>query len=193
MAEKKVSVRLSAEGGRQVRAEMAGIGKAGTQAFGQVTLAQKSAADSAAVFTAALNREDQAFRDLRASLDPGLCGDERYEAAVEQATRAVRAGVWPAGGGQQRHRDGAGTPRHVRRDCGFGRAWSQRLAGPDPETRPSSCRTSPCRFREGRRPRPRWRCSCPSSRRVWRHRRGDRRGRRHRHPAPDHRHAGQRR
>ena len=93
MAEKKVSVRLSAEGGRLVRAELEGIGKAGTQAFGQVTLAQKSAAESAAVFTAALDREDQAFRDLRASLDPAYASTQRYEAAVEQATQAVRAGV----------------------------------------------------------------------------------------------------
>jgi hypothetical protein len=93
MAEKKVSVRLSAEGGRLVRAELQGIGKAGTQAFGQVTLAQKSAAESAAVFTAALDREDQAFRDLRASLDPAYASTQRYEAAVEQATQAVRAGV----------------------------------------------------------------------------------------------------
>jgi hypothetical protein len=93
MAEKKVSVRLSAEGGRLVRAELEGIGAAGWQAFGQVTLAQKSAAESAAVFTAALDREEQAFRDLRAALDPAFAATRRYEAAVEQTTRAVRAGV----------------------------------------------------------------------------------------------------
>ena len=93
MAEKKVSVRLSAEGGRLVRAELEGIGAAGRQVFRQVTLAQKSAAESAAVFTAALDREEQAFRDLRAALDPAYAATRRYETAVEQATQAVRAGV----------------------------------------------------------------------------------------------------
>jgi len=37
MAEKKVSVRLSAVGGRQVRAELEGIGEAGTRGFGRLS------------------------------------------------------------------------------------------------------------------------------------------------------------
>ncbi len=93
MAEKKSQRPAVRRGRAQVRAELQGIGTAGMQVFGQVTLAQKSAAESAAVFTAALDREDQAFRDLRASLDPAFAATERYETAVEQATRAVRAGV----------------------------------------------------------------------------------------------------
>lgn len=37
MAEKRVSVRLVAEGGRQVRAELEGIGEAGTRGFGRLS------------------------------------------------------------------------------------------------------------------------------------------------------------
>ena len=37
MAEKKVSVRLSATGGEQVRAELEGVGAAGTRGFGKLS------------------------------------------------------------------------------------------------------------------------------------------------------------
>jgi hypothetical protein len=37
MAEKRVSVRLVAEGGRQVRAELEGIGEAGSRGFGRLS------------------------------------------------------------------------------------------------------------------------------------------------------------
>ena len=37
MAEKRVSVRLVAEGGRPVRAELEGIGDAGARGFGRLT------------------------------------------------------------------------------------------------------------------------------------------------------------
>ncbi len=37
MAEKRVSVRLVAEGGRQVRAELEGIGEAGARGFGRLS------------------------------------------------------------------------------------------------------------------------------------------------------------
>ncbi|MGY9046969.1 MAG: phage tail tape measure protein, partial [Rhodobacterales bacterium] len=37
MAEKKVSVRLSAVGGRQVRAELEGVGEAGARGFGRLS------------------------------------------------------------------------------------------------------------------------------------------------------------
>ena len=37
MAEKKVSVRLSAVGGRQVRAELEGVGDAGARGFGRLS------------------------------------------------------------------------------------------------------------------------------------------------------------
>jgi hypothetical protein len=93
MAEKKLTVRFSTQGGQQVRTDMQGIGQAGEQAFGQIERSQKSAADSAAVFEAALEREGRAFRDLRASLDPAFAATQRYEAAVEQATQAVRMGI----------------------------------------------------------------------------------------------------
>lgn len=93
MAEKKLTVRFSTQGGQQVKTDMQGLGTAGEQAFGQIDRAQKSAADSAAVFEAALEREDQAFRDLRASLDPAFAATQRYERAVEQATQAVRMGI----------------------------------------------------------------------------------------------------
>lgn len=93
MAEKKLTVRFSTQGGQQVGTDMQGIGQAGEQAFGQIERSQKSAADSAAVFEAALEREERAFRDLRASLDPAYAATQRYEAAVEQATQAVRMGI----------------------------------------------------------------------------------------------------
>jgi hypothetical protein len=37
MSEKRVSVRLSASGGRQVRAELEGVGDAGTRGFGRLS------------------------------------------------------------------------------------------------------------------------------------------------------------
>mgnify|MGYP000166696146 CR=1 FL=1 len=37
MAEKKVSVRLVAEGGRRVRAELEGVGEAGAKGFGRLS------------------------------------------------------------------------------------------------------------------------------------------------------------
>ena len=37
MAEKRVSVRLVAVGGRQVRAELEGIGEAGSKGFGRLS------------------------------------------------------------------------------------------------------------------------------------------------------------
>ena len=37
MAEKRVSVRLAAVGGRQVRAELEGVGEAGSRGFGRLS------------------------------------------------------------------------------------------------------------------------------------------------------------
>lgn len=70
MAEKRVSVRLGAEGGRQVRSEFEGVGKAGDEAFGKV--------DKAAERT---NRQLAAFA-RRAKI-----------AAAAAATAAVAAGA----------------------------------------------------------------------------------------------------
>lgn len=93
MAEKKVSVRFTAQGGQQVKTEMQGLGAAGQQAFAQIDQGQKSASASAAVFEAAIEAQDRAFDQLRQSLDPAHAATRRYEAAVEQATQAVRMGV----------------------------------------------------------------------------------------------------
>jgi hypothetical protein len=72
---------------------MQGLGVAGTKAFGDIALAQKSAAASAQAFEAALDAEDRAFDELRASLDPAFAATRRYEAAVDAATRAVKVGA----------------------------------------------------------------------------------------------------
>lgn len=93
MAEKKVSVRLVAENGQQVRAEFAGLGRDGKLAFDQIGAAQKSAAASAEVFTTAIDAEIAKFQQLRASLDPLYASSKRYEAAVEQVSSALRQGI----------------------------------------------------------------------------------------------------
>src|SRR6056297_3307298 len=43
MAEKRVSVRLSATGGRQVRAELEGVGEAGSRGFGRLSREMEAA------------------------------------------------------------------------------------------------------------------------------------------------------
>ncbi|MDH2326008.1 hypothetical protein QCN27_03915 [Cereibacter sp. SYSU M97828] len=93
MAEKKVSVRLVAEGGQQVRAEFAGMGRDGQQAFQKIDAGQKTAAASAQVFAAALDAEEAQFRQLRASLDPAYASMQRYEDVQQRVTMAVRAGI----------------------------------------------------------------------------------------------------
>ncbi|WP_375698005.1 phage tail tape measure C-terminal domain-containing protein [Pseudophaeobacter sp. TrK17] len=50
MAEKKVSVRLSATGGRQVRAELEGVGKAGSSGFGRLSREMEQANARMAAF-----------------------------------------------------------------------------------------------------------------------------------------------
>ena len=50
MAEKKVSVRLSATGGRQVRAELEGVGKAGSRSFGRLSREMEQANARMAAF-----------------------------------------------------------------------------------------------------------------------------------------------
>lgn len=93
MAEKKLTVRFATSGGQEVRTEMQGIGQSGKQAFGQVELAQAAAAREGAALEAITARQEQAFRDLRASLDPAFAATQRYERAVEQTTQAVRIGI----------------------------------------------------------------------------------------------------
>jgi hypothetical protein len=43
MAEKRVSVRLAAVGGRQVRAELEGVGEAGSRGFGRLSREMEAA------------------------------------------------------------------------------------------------------------------------------------------------------
>ena len=50
MAEKRVSVRLAAFGGRQVRAELEGIGEAGTRGFGRLSREMEAANTRLAAF-----------------------------------------------------------------------------------------------------------------------------------------------
>lgn len=69
MAEKRVSVRLSAVGGRQVRAELAGVGDAGKRGFGRLSREMEAASARLAAFSqrakiaAAASRTAQLFND----------------------------------------------------------------------------------------------------------------------------------
>jgi hypothetical protein len=51
MAEKRVSVRLAAVGGRQVRAELEGVGDAGSRGFGRLSRAMDAANARLAAFS----------------------------------------------------------------------------------------------------------------------------------------------
>ena len=51
MAEKRVSVRLAAVGGRQVRAELEGVGEAGSRGFGRLSREMEAANARVAGFT----------------------------------------------------------------------------------------------------------------------------------------------
>lgn len=100
MAEKRVSVRLAAVGGKQVRAELTGIGEAGTKSFGRLSReAQKvndrlagfarevkSAETSADVFGKEMDR-------LRAKYDPLFRKSKQYEAELEELNRAQQVGA----------------------------------------------------------------------------------------------------
>ena len=88
MTSKQVSVRLSATGGRQVRAELEGVGEAGSRGFGR------------------LSREmEAANKRMAASLDTTVASIQVLERAGdlagvsmgrnEQATMQLSAGIWP--------------------------------------------------------------------------------------------------
>ena len=51
MAEKRVSVRLAAVGGRQVRAELEGVGEAGSKGFGRLSREMEAANARMAAFS----------------------------------------------------------------------------------------------------------------------------------------------
>lgn len=93
MAEKRVSVRLVAQGGKEVQFEMQGLGEAGHAAFQKIDQGQKEAAESAEAFARQIADEDRAFRALRASLDPAYAAQQRYAAVVKEANLAVRQGA----------------------------------------------------------------------------------------------------
>ena len=93
MAEHKVTYRLGADGGQQVKAEFEGIGLAGQQSYDRVHKAQTEAEKSARVFERALAEEKKSFDQLRASVDPAHAAMRRFEQVREQANRAVFQGV----------------------------------------------------------------------------------------------------
>lgn len=93
MAEKKVSVRFTAEGARIVRSEMEGLGTSGAMAFQKIDTGQKSAQVSAETFARAIEQEDRSFKALRASIDPAFAAQQRYATVVRDANRAVTQGV----------------------------------------------------------------------------------------------------
>jgi hypothetical protein len=93
MTERKVTYRLSAQGGDQVKSEFRGIGAAADQAYGKVGKGTKSAQQSAQVFERTLKREEQAFRRLKASVDPAYAAQQRYARIEAQVNAAVRRGI----------------------------------------------------------------------------------------------------
>lgn len=81
---------------RRAAAEAASLQSEAQQvvnAFAGVKTQFASAEASAEAFSAALEREEQAFHQLRAAVDPLYRSSKQYEAAVEAANAAVRAGV----------------------------------------------------------------------------------------------------
>ncbi|MFW5881899.1 MAG: hypothetical protein ACOCTP_05210 [Roseicyclus sp.] len=56
MAEKRVSVRLAAMGGRQLRAELEGVGEAGSRGFGRLSREMKAANARLAAFSRCARR-----------------------------------------------------------------------------------------------------------------------------------------
>lgn len=93
MAERKVTYRLSAEGGAGVKAEFQGIGLAGQDSYDRIHKAASEAEKSARVFDAALKSEKQQFEQLRASVDPAYAAMVRFDRIKQQADRAVFNGI----------------------------------------------------------------------------------------------------
>lgn len=88
MAEKRVSVRLVAEGGGQFRAELEATGAAGDRSFSR-------AQESAQVFSAEMER-------LRQKHDPLYAASKRYETQLEELNRAQTLGIRIVGGYEAR-------------------------------------------------------------------------------------------
>jgi hypothetical protein len=93
MSEKKFVVRFSTAGGEQLQATLVRLGESGEFAFEKIGVATDKTTAKLPILEAAVERQRQAFRDLENSLDPTVAATRRYEAAVEQATMAVKMGV----------------------------------------------------------------------------------------------------
>ena len=79
MAEKRVSVRLAAVGGRQVRAELEGVGEAGSRGFGRLSREMEAANARLAAFS----------RRVRVALGAAAAGATTALAAMTRATIQV--------------------------------------------------------------------------------------------------------
>jgi hypothetical protein len=90
---KTFAVRMSSEGGSAVKADFIAVGQAGKQAFMGINEGQKSAQQSAAVFTTAIEKERQSFDHLRASIDPTFAAARKFEQQQERVNNAVRLGA----------------------------------------------------------------------------------------------------
>ena len=95
MAEKRVSVRLVAEGGRQVRAELEGIGEAGTRGFGRLSSEMElanarlgSIARKAGIALAAATAAAAASTTARPSVYTGSATQVAHTAAVNGRSMA---------------------------------------------------------------------------------------------------------
>jgi hypothetical protein len=93
MSEKKFVVRFSTAGGEQLQATLVRLGESGEFAFDKIGVAADKTTAKLPILDAAVERQKQAFRDLENSLDPVIAATRRYDAAVEQATMAVKMGV----------------------------------------------------------------------------------------------------
>ncbi|WP_373354068.1 hypothetical protein [Pseudoroseicyclus sp. CXY001] len=83
---------VAVQRGRVSQAEANELISAAAVKYGQVEQASKSAADSASVLAAALDREEAEIEALRMALDPTYASTKRYEAAVTSLEQAVARG-----------------------------------------------------------------------------------------------------
>ena len=131
MAEKRVSVRLAVVGGREVRAELEGVGEAGNRGFGRLGREMEAANARLAAFSAPGEDRDRG-RDRRG-------GRERHRHGPLRARNGRRAGEARAVARHHRRLDpgaGAGGRACRRRDVRH-RAGDQ---GPDPPAEPGGLR-----------------------------------------------------
>ena len=78
MAEKRVSVRLAAVGGRQVRAELEGVGEAGARGFGRLSREMEAASEVVRV-ERRQHVGDPSFTNLQS-----ITGDPRRELEIRE-------------------------------------------------------------------------------------------------------------